>query len=45
VNEKKDIKAETKKALAKGKDKGGKQGIENFFRAVHNQIKNLLGGE
>ncbi|KAJ6641163.1 hypothetical protein Bhyg_06098, partial [Pseudolycoriella hygida] len=40
VNEKKD----SKKALAKGKDKGGKQGIENFFRAVHSHIKNLLGG-
>lgn len=31
VNEKKDVKAETKKALAKGKDKGGKQGQKGFL--------------
>lgn len=31
VNEKKDTKAETKKALAKGKDKGGKQGQKGFL--------------
>lgn len=31
VNEKRDAKAESKKALAKGKDKGGKQGQKGFL--------------